>query len=51
MKMIPYGKQDINSNNPNYMGLNTFTLGPYNIYDTDELLGMFVKVIPNNSRL
>ncbi len=44
-------KQDINSNNPNYMGLNTFTLGPYNIYDTDELLGMFVKVIPNNSRL
>ena len=38
-------------NDDNYMGLNLFTMGPLNIYDTDEILGMFVHVIPRYSRL
>ena len=35
---------------PKYMGINTFTLGPQSIYD-DELLGLYVNVIPRKSRL
>ena len=35
---------------PTYMGINTFTLGPKSIYK-DELLGLYVNVIPRKSRL
>ena len=35
---------------PKYMGVNTFTLGPKSIYK-GELVGLYVNVIPRKSRL
>ena len=33
-----------------YKGFNTFTMGPGSIYE-DELLGMYVNVVPRKSKL
>ena len=33
-----------------YKGINTFTMGPGSIYE-DELLGMYVDVVPRKSKL
>ena len=42
-------KQKETINDPNYMGFNTFTMGPQNIYD--GVIGMYVDVIPRKSKL
>ena len=42
-------KQKKTINDPKYMGINTFTMGPQNIYD--GILGMYVNVIPRKSKL
>ena len=42
-------KQKETINNPKYMGINTFTMGPQNVYD--GILGMYVNVIPRKSKL
>ena len=45
-------KQKETVNDPMYMGINTFTMGPANVYDNDEeLLGMHVHVIPRKHKL
>ena len=36
---------------PNYLGINTFTMGPSNINKNNELLGMYVHIIPRYSKL
>ena len=33
-----------------YNGINLFTMGPKSIYD-DELLGMYVDIVPRQSKL
>lgn len=43
-----YQKKTVN--NPKYLGLNTFTLGPKSIKQ-DELLGMYLKINLRNSKL
>jgi len=37
------------SSDPNYMGINTFTMGPASV--GEELIGMYVEVIKRNSKL
>ena len=42
-------KQKKTINDPKYMGINTFTMGPQSVYG--GLLGMHVNVIPRKSKL
>ena len=42
-------KQQKTINDPKYMGINTFTMGPQSVYD--GLLGMHVNVISRKSKL
>ena len=44
-------KQKETINDPMYMGINTFTMGPANIYNNEELLGMYTLVIPRKNKL
>ena len=42
-------KQKETIDDPKYMGINTFTMGPQNVYD--GIIGMYCNVIPRKSKL
>jgi len=42
-------KQQKTINDPKYMGINTFTMGPQNVYG--DIIGMYINVIPRKSKL